>query len=87
MILGPEKDAPPGSYRCVQLLIPDSPRVSADLDKDPKKFGLNREYKVPVMSPGAQILFELLPAQFIIAVCGTSYAEVTVIIEYKMEPR
>jgi hypothetical protein len=80
----PDPDAPAGSYRCVQVLIPDSPKVSVAIDKDPKDLGLNREYKMPVWSPGAQITIRLLPDQWLIGASNISFAEVSVIVEYLM---
>lgn len=86
VIVGPDLDAPPRSYRNVQLLVPDSPRVSATVDQTPESFGLNREYKLPVLSPGAQIQFKLLPDQYIVAVVGgQGIAEMSAIIEYERE--
>jgi hypothetical protein len=71
-----------GVMRRVQVLVPDSPKVSMALDKTPQELGFNREYKLPVMPPGAQITFDLLPQQFLVGVCGSGYAEVSLIVEY-----
>lgn len=81
------EDAPAGSYRVVQVLVPMSPKVSVAVDRQPKELGPNREYKLPVLPPGAQIRFQLLPGQFLVGSSNVGYAEVTVIIEHHLEPK
>lgn len=80
-----DKDAPATSYRMVQVLVPMSPKVSVGLDVTPKELGPNREYKLPVLPPGAQIRFQLLPDQFLVGAANEGYAEVTVVVEHHLE--
>lgn len=83
VFLAPEQDAKPGCYRVVQVMIPESPRVSIGFDVVPEEMGPNREYKLPVWSPGAQIRFDMMPGQFLTGAANIGYAEVSVIIEYR----
>ncbi|UCC73993.1 MAG: hypothetical protein JSV86_05400 [Gemmatimonadota bacterium] len=82
IIVEPEHDAGPGSYRRVQLLIPPSPAVFAQNDVLPEDLGPNRHYKLPRMAPGQKTDFHLLPHQFITAAAAETIAEVSVIVEY-----
>lgn len=81
----PLEAAPAGSYRVVQVLVPMSPKVSVGVDRTPKSVGPNREYKLPVLPPGAQIRFQLLPEQFLVGCANIGYAEVSVIVEHHLE--
>jgi len=80
--LAADTEAPAGSFRVVQVMIPASPQVSIAIDGDPDKVGLNREYKVPVWSPNAQVKFTLLPEQSLMGMSGEGLAKVSVIVEY-----
>lgn len=82
-----DEDAIPGCYRLVQVMIPESPRVSITFDTLPDEIGPNREYKLPVWSPGAQIRFEMLPHQWLLGASNIGYAEVSVIVEYRHDER
>jgi len=77
------EDAKPGCYRVVQVMIPESPKVSITFDKTPEEIGPNREYKLPIWSPGAQISFDLLPEKWLLGASNIGYAEVAVIVEYR----
>jgi hypothetical protein len=83
IFLPPEKDQILGCYRHVQVMVPESPRVSITFDCEPTKLGPNREYKLPVWSPGAQIRFDMLPDQWLTGCSNIGYAEVGLIIEYR----
>lgn len=83
----PLEHAPPGSYRVVQVLVPMSPKVSVGLDVTPQRLGLNREYKLPVLPPGAQIRFQLLPDQFLVGCANVGYAEVSIIVEHHLQEK
>lgn len=80
--LDPEADAPEGSWRRVQVLIPQSPDVFIGIDQKPEKLGLNRNYKLPLYPPGAQITLALLPGQFLSGCAGLNHAVVSVIVEH-----
>lgn len=87
IFLPPDTDALPGCYRLVQVMIPESPRVSIAFDVRPEEIGPNREYKLPVWSPGAQIRFEMLPDQWLLGASNIGFAEVSVIVEYRHDER
>jgi hypothetical protein len=80
--LEPELDAPPGSWRRVQLLIPQSPEVYLGIDQKPEALGLNRNYKLPLYPPGAQITVALLPHQFLSGCAGIATAKLSMIVEH-----
>jgi hypothetical protein len=84
-ILEPELPEPPdGCYRHVQILVPPSPKIYVTTDQDAaKKFGPNRNYKMPVCPPGAQISMDLMPGQVLFAVAESAYAEVSLVVEYR----
>lgn len=82
VILGPEEGVSSTSIRRVQILVPESPKMSAVLDVTPEYCGLDREYKLPTMPPGAQIKFDLLPHQWIIACANEKFVEASLIVEY-----
>lgn len=83
VILGPEAGpVPVGGYRKVQVMIPPSPTIFLMLDVDPRELGLNRTYKVPVMSSGARLELHLLPHQFIIAASEERIGDVSLVVEY-----
>lgn len=78
----PCEDAPAGSVRVVQLCIPLEPQVVVGVDVRVEDVGPNRQYKLAVLPPGAQIRFHLLPHQFLIAGAGIGRADLTVIVEH-----
>ena len=80
--LQPEIDAPPGAWRRVQVIIPESPEVFIGIDRTPEEIGLNRNYKMPRYAPGAQIELSLLPEQFLTGMSGTGFAVVSIIVEH-----
>ena len=82
-VIGPEEGAPEGSYRVVQLVIPNSPQVLASIDHPTSaEAGPDRTYKMAVMTPGAQIQFTLQPQQTVQAAASDGQAFLSVIIEY-----
>ena len=83
VMLEPEpSDAPPGSVRRVQVLVPPSPKCYLTLDETPESLGPNRTYKMPVASPGAALVFHLLPEQFLVGASHEGNAEFSIIVEY-----
>ena len=79
----PPEPAAPGCYRVVQVMVPESPKVSIDFDQNPEALGVNREYKIPTWPPNAQIRFDLLPGQWLVGASNVGYAEVSLIIEHR----
>lgn len=82
VFLEPEVDAPPGAWRRVQVMIPPSPDVFVAIDQKPTDIGLNRNYKVPLFPPGAQIILALRSDQFLTGMAGEGYALVSITVEY-----
>lgn len=82
VIVLPELDAPPGSWREVQILVPTGSPVFVGLDVTPEDLGLNRNYKLGEYPPGAMIKFALLPEQFVVAAAGTNTTVLTVIAQF-----
>lgn len=82
VILPPEHDAPPGSVRRVQVLIPPSPTVFMDEDVTPEELGPNKNYKMPTMAPGARLVFYLLPEQWLVANAAERFANISIVCEY-----
>lgn len=82
VVLEPEVDAPAGSYRLVQVMIPASPPVFIGLDVDPKEVGLNRTYKLPLAPPGQFLRFALMPHQFLVAASDTGFAVSSLIVQH-----
>lgn len=98
-IVDAELDAPKGSYRVVQILVPSSPAVHACVypddrfvDEDSKlprqdladAAGSNRSYKFATVPPGAYIPLRLTPEQTLWAAAEINLAEVSVVIEYHL---
>lgn len=82
-VIGPEPDAPEGSYRVVQLIVPNSPGVLFSIDHPTSaEAGPDRTYKMAEMSPGAQIQFSLQPHQTVHGAAQDGQAFASVIIEY-----
>jgi hypothetical protein len=82
VFLEPDADAPAGSWRRVQILVPQSPEVFIGIDRKPTALGLDRNYKVPLFPPGAQITLALLPGQFLMGMSGSGFALVSIVVEY-----
>jgi hypothetical protein len=83
-ILGPEPEAPEGSHREVQLLIPNPPDVYITLETDAdKKYGTDRTYKVPIIPAGAQTTVCLLPGQRVYGAARSGKAHISLIVEYR----
>lgn len=82
VFLDPEVDAPPGSFRQVQILIPTAPGVRVGIDKEPKDLGLDRSYKLANYPPGAMITYVLLPQQFLTGASIVGFAEASVIVQF-----
>ena len=95
IILGPEDDAPANSFRKVTVLVPESPRVYFDIDRnvqqgfydestnpDKPDIGPNRNYTMPPAPTGQCISFVLLPGQHILAMADDGYAIFMIIVEY-----
>lgn len=81
-IIGPEENAPDGTWRRVHLIVPMDPKMFADLDKTPEWYGLNRTYKLPAMCSGNTIIFTLMPHQSLVAASEEGIAEASIIVEY-----
>lgn len=83
-IINPDPEAPEGSYREVQLVLPlDEPQVFATTQPDAAAhFGINRTYKPPPLAPGAQISFKLRRHQVLWAATKSGVAPIAVIVEY-----
>ena len=84
MILGPEEDAPEEAVRDVQILVPSSPEVFCGTTPG-EDLGLNRNYKQPAMTQGAQIQFKLRAGQALYASAKEKQAFITVIVQYLEE--
>jgi hypothetical protein len=88
IILRQETDAPKGSYRKVQIIVPPSPEIFAVLDVAPQRgfsedgVGIDRNYPLPALQPGQRTEFKLLPEQFLTMSSITALAHVTIICEY-----
>ena len=82
-ILGKDLEAPEGTYRKVQVLVPLSPDVVVTLQPDAAKaFGANREYKGVPFPPGAQIYLELMPHQVVYAAARDGKAHLGLIVQF-----
>jgi hypothetical protein len=85
MVLDVE-EAPAGTYRSVQLLIPNSPQFHFTIDHPtPNEAGPNRNYKTTPVPPGAQITFCLQPHQKLYAHVTKGEGFAGIIIEYLEE--
>ncbi len=85
--LGPDGElAPVGTYRSVQILIPNSPQFHWVIDHPtPLEAGPNRNYKTTPVPPGAQITFCLQPHQKLYAHVTKGEGFAGIIIEYLEE--
>lgn len=87
----PDGDAPHGSYRSVQLLVPDGNTVYAGIDVpiqrafDHGGVGPNRNYLIPQIPSGETVKFRLLPHQFLIGVSDSGLSYASLIVEYCQE--
>lgn len=95
-ILAPEKDAPSGSHRHLQILVPPAPDVLFVLTPDmhwglqsndnvARKLGANRVYKGTSFPANAQITLCLLPEQSLWAAAESGIGEVGLLVEYRRE--
>jgi len=88
VIVGTDHDGPVGSYREVQILIPDGNSVYAMLDLPVQDafesggIGPNRNYNMPIMPTSTTIKFKMGPAQFLTAVSDTGLVFASVIVEH-----
>jgi len=83
-VLPPDYEAPPNSYREVQLLIPLSGDLYVQISREDVslKAGLNRNYKLPPIPAGAQITLRLLPGQGVYACTGAKSGQLSLAVEY-----
>ena len=82
-VIAMELDAPAGSYRKVQILVPREPIVHVSLARDAdEKFGMNRDYKSPPLRDSTTIAFSLMPGQEVWLQAQNGLAQCTGIIEY-----
>jgi len=88
VVLRPETGAPEGSYRKVQIVVPQSPQVFCVLDREPQRgftedgFASDRNYQLPFLQPGQRTVFMLAPDQMMSMSCETEMAAVSIICEY-----
>jgi hypothetical protein len=88
VIVGPEREAPSGSYRRVQVVVPMSPQmflladVPAQSAFEAVGVGPNRTYKMAPLSAGQTLVVRLLPEQFLTALSGEGLCFCTLIIEH-----
>lgn len=83
-------DAPPESYREVQILVPVGNALFVGIDMQPQGpatkegegIGPNRTYTVPPMPTGQAIVFRLQPQQYLMAMSGSGIVGLALIIEY-----
>ena len=86
----PDGDAPEGSYREVQILVPEGNALFVGVDMKPQSaatpegagIGPDRTYKVPPMPTGQAIVIRLQPQQYLMAMSGSSLVGLALIIEY-----
>lgn len=82
-ILLPDLEAPPNSYRQVQLVVPQEPVVYLSTESEADvRAGLNRTYKLPAMRDSTTIRFALNPGQRLYAAAKIGLAECTLIVEF-----
>lgn len=95
-ILPPENDAPAGSHRHLQILVPATPDVLFVLTPDAHwgleadanvahKLGANRVYKGTTFPANAQITLCLGPDQALWAAAESGIGEVGLLVEYRKE--
>lgn len=81
-VLGPDTDAPAGSYRHVTVCIPESPDIELALDVAPCSAG-SRDAYWPRPPLNKTLCISLLPHQRIVGRSITGVAEVSVIVEFR----
>lgn len=81
LVLGPESNAPAGSYRKVTLLVLDSPVVEIALDVAPDS-AASRDAYWPRPPTGKTINLTLGPEQSIVGRAQDSIHELSVIVEH-----
>jgi hypothetical protein len=84
-VLGPETDAPDGTYREVQILTPANPAMVFTIDQPPEDTGPNRKYDLPAFPPSQRVPIRLLPNQRLYAAAETGKGHAVFIIEYLEE--
>lgn len=84
LVIDAEEGADDGTYREVQLIVPDSPLVLMAIDHPtPLEAGPNRAaYKFTPLAAGTQIVFNLQPQQKVYLVAQSGQAFPGVIIQY-----
>lgn len=92
IVLAPiaDGDAPPDSYREVQILVPEGNPLFVAVDAHPQGaatedgagIGPNRTYTVPPMPTGLAIVIRLQPQQYLMAMSGAGLVGLALIIEY-----
>lgn len=86
----PDGDAPVGSHREVQILVPEGNALFVGIDMKPQTgatpegagIGPNRTYTVPPMPTGQAIVIRLQPQQYLMAMSGSGLVGLALIIEY-----
>jgi hypothetical protein len=84
----PDGDAPPNSYREVQILVPVGNELFMAIDQpiqrgvDHPGTGPNRTYKLTPMPIGQSIVIKLQPHQYLTAMAGSAKVHLGLIIEY-----
>jgi hypothetical protein len=85
-VLGPEDDAPTGTYRKVQILTPAQPAMVFTVDHPtPEEAGPNRKYDLPPVPPGVVIPIHLLPNQRLYAAAQVGMGFAMLVVEYMEE--
>lgn len=81
--VGPDNDAPPGSERLVQVIVPEGAVLYIKEDVDPKAVGLNQaEYKLPPVSPGQTVEFAIQPHQYLVGASSGKIVACAVVIQH-----
>ncbi len=83
LLVDAEHDAPSGTERNIQLLVPDGAIFRFSIDSPtPLEAGPNRPYKLSLMPSGQTIEFRLQPEQMVYGQVDAGIGESSVIIEY-----
>lgn len=83
LLVGPEDNAPEGSERNIQLLVPAGSEFRFSIDHpSPLEAGPNRNYKIAVVPSGQTVEFRLQRHQVIYGQTDDRIGEASVIIEY-----
>lgn len=79
----PDNNAPPGTERLVQIIVPDGAILYIKEDVDPKAVGLNQaEYKLPPVSPGQTVEFSIQPHQYLVGASAGKIVVCSVVTQY-----